>query len=29
MEPMICEWDGEAFKPLPRHAKACDAGDAS
>ena len=25
MEPMICDWDGEAFRPLARHAKACDA----
>lgn len=24
-EPLLCEWDGEAFKPLGRHAKACDA----
>lgn len=22
--PLLCEWTGEAFKPLPRHAKACD-----
>ena len=25
MESMIAEWDGQAFKPLPHHAKACDA----
>lgn len=24
-EPIYCTWDGEAFRPLKRHAKACDA----
>ena len=23
MEPIYCEWDGEAFRPLQRHAKQC------
>ena len=25
MEPLICEWDGEAFVPARRHEKHCDA----
>ena len=24
MEPLLCEWTGESFKPLQRHAKLCD-----
>ena len=24
MEPLLCEWDGTAFIPARRHAKACD-----
>jgi hypothetical protein len=24
-DSILCEWDGEAFRPLPRHAKSCNA----